>query len=63
MIHKVPSLSFLNLTPDDRLPNWHQVTDTFEHVDAGVAEATEEFVLELLTRLKKNFYKINMTEE
>jgi hypothetical protein len=51
MINKVPSLSFLGLTPAGLIPNWHQVTDTFERVDATAVEQTEEFVLELLRRL------------
>jgi hypothetical protein len=51
MVNKVPSLSFVGLTPDGVIPNWHQVTDTFERVDATPIECTEEFVLELLRRL------------
>jgi len=52
MLHKVPSMSFVGLTPDGLLPDWHQVTDTFERVDATPIEHTEEFVLEMLRRLK-----------
>jgi Zn-dependent M28 family amino/carboxypeptidase len=51
MVNKVPTLSFIGLRPDGVIPNWHQVTDTFDQVDATVVEQTEEFVLELLRRL------------
>jgi hypothetical protein len=51
MINQVPSLSFVGLTPAGQIPNWHQVTDTFERVDSTTVEQTEEFVLELLRRL------------
>jgi hypothetical protein len=51
MVYKVPSLSFVGLTPEGMVPDWHQVTDTFDQVDAKAVEQTEEFVLELLRRL------------
>ncbi len=51
MVNKVPSLLFVGLTPDGQIPNWHQVTDTFERVDPTTVEQTEEFVLELFRRL------------
>lgn len=51
MVNQVPSLSFVGLRPNGQIPNWHQVTDTFERVDATTVEQTEEFVLELLQRL------------
>ncbi len=51
MVNGVPSLSFVGLTPDGIIPEWHQATDTFERVDPAPIEGTEEFVLELLRRL------------
>ncbi len=51
MVNGVPSLSFVGLTPDGVIPNWHQVTDTIDRVAAKPIEDTEEFVLELLKRL------------
>jgi Zn-dependent M28 family amino/carboxypeptidase len=51
MINKIPTLSFVGLTPGSVIPNWHQVTDTFEHVENVSVENTESFVLKLLGRL------------
>jgi hypothetical protein len=51
MVNRVPSLSFVGLTPQGIIPDWHQVTDTFDRVDSKPVECTEEFVLELLRRL------------
>ena len=51
MVNKVPSLSFVGLTPDDIVPDWHQVTDIFDRLDIKAIEQTEEFVLEMLQRL------------
>jgi multisubunit Na+/H+ antiporter MnhG subunit len=51
MVRGVPSLSFVGLTPAGVLPNWHQVGDVVDRVDAGTVERTEAFVLELLRRL------------
>ncbi len=51
MVNKVPSLSFVGLTPQGVIPDWHQVTDTFDRVALRPVEGTEEFVLELLKRL------------
>lgn len=51
MVNHVPSLSFVGLRPDGVIPDWHQVTDTFDRIDTRPVEATEEFVLELLKRL------------
>lgn len=48
MVNQVPSLSFVGLTPDGVIPNWHQVTDTFDRVDRRPIVATEEFVLDIL---------------
>lgn len=51
MVYRVPSLSFVGLTPAGVISDWHQVTDTFERIDPKPIECTEEFVLELLRRL------------
>jgi hypothetical protein len=51
MVNGVPSLSFVGLTPDGIIPDWHQATDTFERIDPVPIKGTEEFVLELLRRL------------
>jgi len=50
MVRGVPSLSFVGLTPDGVIPDWHTVGDVFERVDPGAVETTEAFVLELLRR-------------
>jgi hypothetical protein len=54
MLNGIPTLSFVGLTPDGMLPDWHQASDTFERVDAKVVEAVEAFVLELLRRMDKS---------
>jgi len=51
MVRGVPSLSFVGLTPDGVIPDWHTVGDVFERVDVTTVENTEAFVLELLRRL------------
>jgi hypothetical protein len=51
MVRGVPSLSFVGLTPEGVLPDWHQVSDVVDRVDADTVERTEAFVLELLRRL------------
>jgi len=51
MVRGVPSLSFVGLTPDGVIPDWHTVGDVFDKVDATTVENTEAFVLELLRRL------------
>jgi hypothetical protein len=51
MVRGVPSLSFVGLTPDGVIPDWHTLGDVFEKVDATTVENTEAFVLELLRRL------------
>ena len=51
MSHGIPSLSFVGLTPDNTLPNWHRRTDTLAEVDPGTVEAVDNFVLEMLRRL------------
>lgn len=50
MIKGVPTLSFVGLTPDGRLPHWHQLSDTIENVDPETVRQTEAFVHELLRR-------------
>ncbi|MFA7461253.1 MAG: M28 family peptidase [Trueperaceae bacterium] len=47
----VPSLSFVGLTPDGTIPNWHVASDVYENVDPATVEKTEEFVWRLLRRL------------
>jgi hypothetical protein len=51
MVRGVPSLSFVGLTPDGVIPDWHQVGDRYERGDASTVERTEAFVLELLRRV------------
>ena len=51
MANGIPSLSFVGLTPDGRIPDWHTVSDVYENVDAATVEKTEEFVWRLLGRL------------
>lgn len=54
MVNGIPSLSFVGLTRDGVLPDWHQVTDTFERINVDAVTCTEEFVWELLQRLDDN---------
>ena len=54
MLSGVPTLSFLGLTPEGALPDWHQASDTFERVDAKAVEAVETFVLEMLRRMDRS---------
>lgn len=51
MFNNIPTLSFVGLTPNGRLPNWHQISDTFEEVDPETVEKTEAFIFELLQTL------------
>lgn len=51
MANGIPSLSFVGLTPDGRIPDWHQVTDVYENVARSTVENTEEFVWRLLGKL------------
>ncbi len=51
MSRGVPSLSFVGLTADGVIPDWHQVCDTVDRVDRNTVERTESFVLELLQRI------------
>src|SRR5690554_675639 len=51
MANGVPSLSFVGLTPDGRIPDWHTAQDTYENVDASTMEKTEEFIWSLLRKL------------
>jgi hypothetical protein len=51
MVNGVPSLSFVGLTPNGVLPDWHQVSDTFDRINPDAVRCTEEFVLELLKQL------------
>ncbi len=53
MLNGIPTLSFLGLTPEGVLPDWHQASDTFERVEAQAVEAVETFVLEMLRRMDK----------
>lgn len=47
----VPSLSFVGLTPDGVIPDWHTVGDVVERVDAGVLARTTDFVEALVRRV------------
>lgn len=51
MSRGVASLSFVGLTPDGVIPDWHQRSDTLDHVDLDAVERTEAFVLALLREL------------
>jgi len=62
MVNRVPSLSFVGLTPGGVIPDWHQVTDTFGRIDPKPIEATEEFVLEVLRRLDEQASSANPHE-
>ena len=52
MINKIPTISFVGLTPEGVIPNWHQVTDTFDRVNNTSVENTEAFILKLLGRIE-----------
>ncbi len=45
------SLALINFTPQGVLPDWHRPTDTFDRVDPGVLDRTEEFAWALLEHL------------
>jgi acetylornithine deacetylase/succinyl-diaminopimelate desuccinylase-like protein len=47
----VPSISFVGLTPDGVIPDWHTVGDVVERVDAGVLARTTDFVEALVRRV------------
>ncbi len=51
MINKIPTISFVGLTPEGVIPNWHQVSDTFDQVDKTPVENTEAFIVKLLERI------------
>ena len=51
MSRGVPSLSFVGLTRERVIPEWHQRSDTLERIDPSSVERTETFVLELLRDL------------
>lgn len=51
MASGVPSLSFVGLTREGRIPDWHQASDVVEKVDASTILKTEEFVWKLLQKL------------
>lgn len=51
MTNQIPALSFVGLTPNGRLPHWHQISDTFEQVNPQTVENHETFLLALLHRL------------
>ena len=54
MSHGVPTLSFVGLTPEGVIPDWHQTCDTVERVERSTVERTEAFVLELLHRIDRS---------
>jgi len=47
------ALSFLALTDDNAIPNYHWHTDTIERVERDVVELTEQFVWECLRELEE----------
>lgn len=47
----IPTLSFVGLTPDGRLPHWHQISDTIEQITPQAVTQTEAFILTLLHNL------------
>lgn len=47
------TLTFLGLTSDGFVPNWHQLTDTPDRVDAAMLARTEAFVWELLQAIDR----------
>ncbi len=51
MANGVPSLSFVGLTPEGRIPNWHVASDVYGNVDEDTMRKTEEFVWRLLAKL------------
>lgn len=51
MTNKIPTISFVGLTPEGIIPNWHQVSDTFDQVDKTPVENTEAFIMKLLERI------------
>ena len=57
MVNKIPTLSFVGLTPDGRLPHWHQISDTFDNIDPNTVEQTEAFILALLRSLDEMIEK------
>ena len=48
------SLALINFTPQGVLPDWHRRTDTFDRVDPGVLDRTEEFAWALLGHLDRD---------
>ena len=51
MSRGIASLSFVGLTREGTIPEWHQASDTLERIDPSAVERTEAFVLELLRDL------------
>lgn len=51
MVNKIPTLSFVGLTPNGTLPHWHQISDTIEHINETAVLNHEAFILELLKKL------------
>ena len=51
MTHGIPSLSFVGLTPEGRIPEWHRRTDTVERINPDAVSDVDSFVLEMLRRL------------
>ena len=54
MSRGVASLSLVGLTRDGVIPDWHQLGDRLDRVDARSVERTEAFVLALLHELDAN---------
>ncbi|MBT9134769.1 MAG: hypothetical protein DDT38_01511 [Firmicutes bacterium] len=48
LVRGYQAISFLALSPEGLLPNWHWPTDTVDNVDMALVETAAEFVVELV---------------
>ncbi len=48
MLRGIPTLSFIGMTKEGIIPNWHQKSDTFENIDLQMLSQYEKFILSLL---------------
>ena len=53
LVRGYKAVSFLSMSDEGLLPNWHWPTDTFENVELKTVETAVEFVVELVTELGK----------
>ncbi len=63
MVNKIPTLSFVGITEDGRLPHWHQKSDTFDNIDPQVVENTEKFILTLIRKLDQKLKSTTDTSQ